>query len=169
MTMARIRIEASVRRETEERLRRVARAATVLVDGEAFKGIPLRPELNTGDDYAVDHEKFITVKKTLLKLKRLEEGDIGITSWRPWPGEQMEQVCPVDTHPLTVRPGNHPLSPAVAAAFRGEIATQELEWRGYPLLSVCAPIRDSLEDVVGAVEVFASLVPDRFRVNALDY
>jgi len=163
------KVKASVRRDTEQRLRRLARAATVFIDGDAFKGIPVRPELNTGDDYAVDHEKFIAVKRTLLKLKRIDDGDIGVTTWRRWAEGQMEQVCPVDMHPLTVRPGNHPMSAAVAAAFEGQTAVQELDVRGFPVLSVCAPIRDSLEDVVGVVELFASMVPDKFRADTLNY
>ncbi len=181
--MPNVRVKASVRRQTEQRLRRLARAATVFIDGEAFKAIPLRPELNTGDDYAVDHDRFIAVKRTLLKLKRIEDGDVGVTTWRPWAGgsaqaapapaiedaEQMEQVCPVDMHELTVRPGNHPVSAAVASAFRGQTAVQQIQIRGFPVLSICAPIRDSLEDVVGAVELFASLAPDQFKVDMLDY
>jgi 23S rRNA pseudouridine1911/1915/1917 synthase len=39
---------------------------------------------------------------------------------------------------------------------------------GYPVLSVCAPIRDSLDDVVGVVEVFASLAPEKLRVRYED-
>ena len=163
------RVKASVRRETEQRLRRLARAATVFIDGEAFKGIPVRPDLNGGDDYAVDHEKFIAVKKTLLKIKRIEDGDVGLTTWRPWKEGQAEQVCPADMHPLEVRPGSHPISPAMEAAFKGEVGVQDLVMRGHPVLSVCAPIRDSMEDVVGVVEIFASLVPDRFQVNMLNY
>lgn len=164
-----MKVKKSVRRATEERLRRLARAGAVLIDGETFKGIPLNPELNTGDDYAVDHDKFLAVKKVLLKLKRLEDGDVGVTTWRPWPGGQMEQVCPVDVHPLPVRPGNHPLTPAVADAFQGRLAVQELQLRGYPVLSACAPITDSMSDVVGVVEVFASLAPDRFKVDMLNH
>jgi len=164
-----MKVKASVRRQTEERLRRLARAATVLIDGEAFAGIPLRPELNTGDDYAVDHEKFLTVKRTLLKLKRLEDGDLGVTTWRRWADGQMEQVCPVDVNPLAVRPGNHPMSPAVAAAFDGNVGVQELQMRGQPILSVTAPIRDSMEDVVGVVELCASLAPQRFQMDLLNY
>lgn len=164
-----MKVKRSVRRETETRLRRLARAATVLVDGDAFKGIVLQPELNTGDDYAVDHEKFLAVKRTLMKLKRLEDGDVGVTTWRRFGDGQMEQVCPVDMHALPVRPGNHPMSDAVAAAFDGQPAVQELTIRGFPALSVCSPIRDSMDDVVGVVEVFASLAPERMQVDLLNY
>ena len=46
---------------------------------------------------------------------------------------------------------------------------QELTLRGHPILSACAPIVDSMNDVVGAVEVFASLTPETFRVDMLNY
>ena len=164
--MAKYRVKASFRKQSEERLRRVAHAGEVLVDGDALKGVALKPELNTGDEYCVDHEKFITVKQVLLKLKRLEDGDIGVVAWRPFKNEA-DMTVPADVHPLTVRPGNHPISPAMAEAFAGRVGVQELSMRGFPLLSVCAPIRDSLDDVVGVVEVFASLVPDKFRVNKM--
>ena len=162
------RVKPAVRRETEARLRRVARAAEVFVDGDAFREFVLKPELNTGDQYLVDHEKFIAVKQTLFKLKRLEPGDVGVVTWRRF-GEEADNCLPIDSHPKAVRPGNHPISEAMARAFAGETAVQDLEFRGYPLLSVCAPIRDSLDDVVGVVEVFASLVPDRFKVDSQGY
>jgi len=166
--MAKVRVKQSVRRDTEQRLRRVAHAATVFIDGDAFKAVPVDPDLNTGDDYRVDHGCFLDVKRALLKLKRLDDGDVGLTTWRPFKGEA-EQVVPVDMHPRPVRPGNHPITPAMADAFEGRTAVQEFELHGCPILSVCAPIRDSMEDVVGVVEVFGSLAPDRFRVDLLDH
>ncbi|HOX08195.1 MAG TPA: hypothetical protein PK280_17500 [Planctomycetota bacterium] len=168
--MRKPKINARVRRETEERLRRLARAASVLVDGDAFKAVPVDPAINTGDDYRVDHEKFIAVKKTLMKIKRLEDGDAGIITWRRFK-DQADITVPVDSHPCAVRPGNHPITPAMAEAFEGRTAVQELDWpwRGCPILSVCAPIRDSMDDVVGVVEVFASLTPDRVTVDMLRY
>ena len=164
--MAKHRVKAGLRKQTEARLRRLARAGEVLVDGDDFKGIAMKPELNTGDDYCVDHGKFIRVKQMLLKLKRLEDGDIGVVAWRPFHNEA-DIIVPVDGHPLAVRPGNHPVSAAMAEALAGGVGVQELSMRGFPLLSVCAPIRDSLDDVVGIVEVFGSLVPDVFQVNHL--
>jgi hypothetical protein len=164
--MAKVRVKAAVRKQTEERLRRIARAGSVLIDGEAFKGIPIVPELNTGDDYRVDHDKFLNVKRTLLKLKRLEDGDIGVVAWRAFKG-QGEMVVPVDLHCCAVRPGNHPITPAMAEAFAGQTAVQEWELRGFPVLAVCAPIVDSMEDVVGVVEVYSSLAPEKFKVDVL--
>lgn len=163
--MPRYRVKATMRRSTEERLRRLARAGEVFLDGDLFRAAFIMPETNTGDQYRVEPEPFIAIKRTLLKLKRLEHGDVGVVAWRPF-GEQADLCLPVDTHPLPVRPGNHPISPAMAEAFNGRIAIQEREMHGFPLLAACAPIRDSLDDVVGVVELFASLVPDRFRVDA---
>jgi len=161
-------IKPAVRRETEARLRRIARAAEVFVDGDAFREFVLKPELNTGDEYLVDHGKFIALKQALIKLKRLEPGDVGVIAWRRFK-DQADLCLAVDSHPCAVRPGNHPISPAMAEAFAGRVAVQDLEFRGHPLLGVCAPIRDSLDEVVGVVEVFASLVPEKFRVNGLEY
>lgn len=166
--MSKIRVKASVRTQTEQRLRRIARAGTVFVDGEAFKAIPVDPAHHTGDGYQVNHEAFIAVKRALMKLKRLEDGDIGVVSWRPFGDGQADLVLAVDLHCCPVRPGNHPIKPAMAEAFAGRTAVHEWEFRGYPILAVCAPIVDSMEDVVGIVEVYASLVPDTFRINVLE-
>lgn len=171
-----IRVSAKVRAEAEARLRRLARAGEVFVDGEAFKGLVADPAVSGGDDYRVDDEKFVAVKKALLKLKRLEDGDCSAQAWRRFrfkdrDGAESDRaaiVVPVDPHPRDVK-GAHPIEGALKEALEGRTAVEELEFGGAPLLSVCAPIRDSLEDVVGAVEVYASLAPDRFRVDKLRY
>ena len=171
--MAKVRVSAKTRREVEARLRRIARAGEVFLDGEAFKSVLPDPAINTGDDYRVDDEKFVALKRTLFKLKRLEEGDCSAQAWRRFedpkegrPGATL--VVPVDPHPRGVK-GVYPVSPALAEAFAGRVGVEELEFRGVPILSVAAPIRDSLEDVVGAIEVFGSLAPDRLRVDSLRY
>lgn len=162
-------VSTGLRKETEIRLRRIARAGEVFIDGDAFAGVVVDPSLITGDDYSVDHKNFISVKQTLLKLKRLEPGDIGVMAWRKYK-DVATIVVPVDVDPnRSVRPGDHPVTPAMAKAFEGTTAVQELSFKGFPVLSVCAPIRDSLDNVVGVVEVFASLRPDLYTVNALDY
>jgi len=166
--MAKHRVNAKVRKEAEARLRRIARVAEVFVDGDAFKNVARKPELNTGDEYCVNHAEFINVKQSLTKLKRIEEGDVGAMAWRPF-GEEADIVVPVDVHPRSVRPGNHPVTPAMAEAFAGNVGVQEIQFREFPLLSVCVPIRDSLDEVVGVTELFASLVPDKFKADRMVY
>ncbi len=160
------RVKPAVRRETEARLLRAARAAEVFVDGDAFKNVVRKQELNTGDEYCVNHAEFISVKQALLNIKRLEEGDVAALTWRPF-GDEVDIVVPVDSSPLPVRPGNHPITPEMARALEGETVVRETALRNWPLLSVLAPIRDSLDDVVGVTEVFASLVPDKFKADSV--
>lgn len=159
------KVAPALRRATEARLRRIAAIGAIFVDGDAFKGVPLDPRINTGDTYAVHHENFIAVKQTLLKLRRIETGDIGVQVWRPFNEDQGEVCVPVDLHPFSVRPGNHPLTPAMRKALQGTTALQTLTYRGVPILSLCAPLRDSLDDIVGILEVFASLAPRVFSVK----
>lgn len=171
-----IRVSAKVRKEVEARLRRIARAASVLVDGELFKNIVIDPQFYTGDDYQVDEVKFIPVKQMLFKLKRIEDADYTLTGWRRIRiknKEGVEQdaaaiVMPIDIHPKDVKSA-HPITPAMQEAFSGGVGLEDGMLRDYPILSVFAPIRDSFEDVVGVVEVFASLVPEKLSVNTLKY
>jgi hypothetical protein len=74
---------------------------------------------------------------------------------------------PMDRHPKGVK-GLHPITLAMGEAFAGGTAIEEQEM-GVPFLSVYAPIRDSQEDVVGVVEVYGSLAPDKLKVDTLDY
>lgn len=174
--MAKVKVPAKVRAETEARLRRLARAGEVFVDGEAFKAVVPNSALNSGDEYCVDETRFIPVKQALMRLKRLEPGDCSAQAWRRFrykdkAGAEHDGaavVVPVDPHPKDVKTP-HPVSPAMEEAFQGRVGVEELEFRGVPLLSVCAPIRDSFEDVVGVVEVFGSLAPDRLKVDTLNY
>ena len=171
-----IKVPAKVRAEVEARLRRLARAGEVFVDGEIFKAILPDPAVNGGDDYRVDEAKFIPVKQALFKLKRLEPGDCSAQTWRRFRFKDRDGaekdcaavVVPLDPHPKDVK-APHPVSPAMEEAFQGRTAIEEQEFRGGPILSVYAPIRDSLEDVVGVVEVFGSLAPEKSRVDMLDY
>ena len=80
--MAKIRVTVKTRRETEARLARIAHAGEVFLDGEALRELFPDPAINTGDDYRVDDDKFVALKRTLFKLKRLDEGDVSAQVWR---------------------------------------------------------------------------------------
>jgi hypothetical protein len=164
--MAKIRVSAKARKEIEARLRRLAHAAEVFIDGDVFKQIVVDPELYTGDDYRVDDDRFIEVKKTLFKLKRISDCDASLQLWQKCQ-DGAAIVMPMDRHPKGVK-GLHPITLAMGEAFAGSTAIEEQEM-GVPFLSVYAPIRDSLEDVVGVVEVYGSLAPDKLKVDTLDY
>jgi len=164
--MAKIRVSAKVRKEIEAQLRRLAHAAQVFIDGDVFKQIVVDPELYTGDDYRVDDDRFVEVKKMLFKLKRISECDASLQLMQKCQ-DGVAVVMPMDRHPKMVK-GLHPITLAMGEAFVGNVAVEEQEM-GVPILSVYAPIRDSLEDVVGIVEVYGSLAPDKMKVDTLDY
>lgn len=165
-------IPRAVRLRTEERLRRLAWAGEVLIDGELFKGIVRDPAVCGGDDYRVNEENFIPIKRMLFKIRRLErEADASLVTWRRYrcadkDGHEREaavMVVPLDSHPKDVK-GVHSISPAMERAFRGHMAVEVQATRtGERILSVYAPIRDSFEDVVGVSEVFAALPLKRTR------
>jgi hypothetical protein len=164
------RVSKSFRRATRDRLLRVAHAGTVFLDGEAFRqaffdpkqGAVCAEEPDREDpQYHVDHGKFIALKKTLFKLKRLEFGPTALMTWRPYLDDQVVVAVAMDLHPVMVRPGTQPINQAMRRALAGETVEQEYQFRARPVLSVLAPIRDSFEDVVGVLEVYAPLVPEK--------
>ncbi len=164
------RISKSFRKATRDRLLRVAYAGSIFLDGEAFRETFFDPKQGAvcaeepdRDDpqYHVDHEKFIALKRTLFKLKRLESDPVALMTWRPYLDDQVVVAVAMDLHPVMVRPGTQQINEAMRQALGGETAEQEYEFRGRPVLSVLAPIRDSFEDVVGVLEVYASLVPEK--------
>ena len=165
--MAKVRVSAKVRRETEAGLRRLARAAGVFLDGDVLKRMVVDPAIHSGDDYRVDDDAFVALKKTLFKLKRIREGDASLQIWRK-AADGAAVAIAMDRHPRDPK-ALHGICPAMAEAFAGGTAVEELEFGGVPILSVYVPVRDSMEDVVGVVEAYGSLAPQRLKVDTLDY
>jgi hypothetical protein len=164
------KIDKSFRRTVEEHLRRIAGVGSIFLDGDAFsqaffdpkQGVVCAEEPEHDDpQYHVDHEKFIALKKTLFKLQRLEAAPTALMTWRPYLGDQVIIAIAMDLHPVMVRPGTQAINESMRRALQGETVLQEFEFRGFPVLSVLTPIRDSLEDVVGVLEVYAPLVPEK--------
>jgi len=156
------------REHVERCLRRVARAGTIFVEGDDFREAVFDPELGQvcadepdRDDPQphVDHAKFIRLKQTLFKLKRIEDLPYSLVLWRNFKGEA-KSVILIDVHPVPARPGRIPVSPAMAEAFAGRVGRQEFQFRDHPGLAVFSPVVDSLNDVVGVLEVYAALVPE---------
>ncbi len=165
--MAKVRVSAKVRKETEAGLRRLAHAAGVFIDGDVFKQIVVDPELYTGDDYRVDDDRFAEVKKILFKLKRISECDASLQLWQKCQ-DGAAIVMPMDRHPKGVK-ALHPITLAMGEALAGGTAIEEQEIDNVPFLSVYTPIRDSLEDVIGIAEVYGSLAPDKYAIDTLRY
>ena len=158
-------------RKAMEALTEAARVAEVMVDGEEAKRIVVdramhhianpNPEhrFMAGDYFDVDHGPFLRTKKTLARLARLLEFPCGTKLW--------VRVKGLDDH-VTLAVQNGGLNRywtfgQLKLKAEGEVAeclgsgrvTAAPAGETDELLTVLAPVRDSLGDVVGLVELTA--------------
>ncbi len=112
----------------------------------------------TGDYYDVDHASFLLMKKTLLRLGRLAGFPCGTSLWLPVPGAKGQVSCVVQNGKLhryyRFGASNQPTPPEMARCLKtGRVVAAPAD-RDY--VTVLAPVRDSLGDVVGVVELCAA-------------
>jgi hypothetical protein len=148
-------------------LREAARVASVMVDGElagriiserAMKYIKNpNPKYRhmTGDYYDVDHQNFLRMKKTLLRLGRLVDFPCGTSLWIPVPGRKNQVTCVVQNLKLhryyRFGAASSKVAPEMSKCLKtGKVVLAPA--RQY-LVTVLAPVRDNLGDVIGAVEL----------------
>lgn len=158
-----------------DELTRLAEIAAGVVDGEDAKAIitPLAmkyianpdPEhvFLSGDYYDVDHERFLRVKKLLLRIERLAAIPMSCSLWAPIPGRR-EATCAVQNGAYaryyTFGQERLKLPPEMAKALskrNGRVTPAPVlpDGPGAAFRTVLAPVRDSLGDVVAVVELTA--------------
>jgi hypothetical protein len=153
----------------------VARTASVMVDGDEVSRIPTarsaaallkkdpRDPWAASDNYDVNHEPFIATKKTLIRLSRLCSSPCSINLWMPIPAkppriqivirnaEEMSQFWVWGALHQDMFPEmKHVLDTGSRLAVQ----------RRPGMISVLAPVRNSLGDIVALVEVVSQLKPD---------
>jgi hypothetical protein len=156
--------EPDMARELDE----VARVATVMVDGDAcqrivtpraldymFKKDPRDPWVD-GDNYEVNDQTFIAVKKTLIRLSHLAPFPCDVNLWMPIAGHP-------DKIRVVIRNVNEmsqfwpwgklyqemiPQMKQVLETGRRIAVTEKPGW-----ISVLAPVHNSLDATVALVEV----------------
>jgi hypothetical protein len=146
----------------------VARAATVMVDGDVcqrivtpraldymFKKDPSDPWVD-GDNYEVNDQAFIAVKKTLIRLSHLAPFPCDVNLWMPIAGHpdkirvvirnvnEMSQFWPW----AKLYQDMIPQMKEVLETGRRMTVTEKPGW-----VSVLAPVHDSLDATVALVEV----------------
>jgi hypothetical protein len=162
--------------ETLERaLDSAARVASVMVDGDVCQRIVTKRALASivevnprdrwlaSDNYDVNHEPFIQIKKTLARLAQLVPFPADVNLWMPIPGQ------PGRIH-IVIRGVNeisefwpwgalHQDTPAAMKEVleSGRRITAN-EKAGF--IAVLAPVKNSLGDVVGLVEVVTRIKPN---------
>ena len=159
----------------EHDLNEIARVATVMVDGDICQRIVTpramammlhntsRDPWADGDNYEVNQDSFIRTKKTLMRLAELSESAVDVNLWMPLPS------VPPRIH-IVIRNRNEmsqfwewgKLQQAMFPEMQTVLKTGERRTvRLKPgMISVLSPVRNSLGDIVGLVEVVGRLQPD---------
>ena len=158
---------AGAERDMVRELDEVARIASVMVDGDVcqrivtpraldymFKNDP-RDQWVAGDNYEVNDQAFISVKKTLIRLSRLAAFPCDVNLWMPIAGHP-------DKIRIVIRNVNElsqfwpwaalyqdmiPQMKQVLDTGRRVTAMEKPGW-----VSVLAPVYNSLGDIVALVE-----------------
>jgi len=158
-----------------EELESVARVATAMVDGDVCQRIVTKRAMASiletnpkdkwmaNDNYDVNHEPYIQTKKTLARLAKLIPFPADVNLWMPIPGQagrihvvirgvnEISQFWPWGAL--------HQEMPAVMkTVLEKDVQVTAVEKPGY--ISVLAPVRNSLGDVVGLVEVATRTKPN---------
>jgi hypothetical protein len=151
--------EAGARRKAiAARLLELARVSLAVLDAEAVRECILpaaRIEIS-GDDFAYDIDLANTVKRGLLRIERLSDLAPQAAVWRLRPDlpGQADLVLAGSEYPRQFSGWAKfpiPVPPEMQRAFEGvpDVAAPE----GGAYCSVFAPLRDSLDDIVGVLEL----------------
>ncbi|MEO8126873.1 MAG: hypothetical protein ABJF23_12060 [Bryobacteraceae bacterium] len=159
----------------ERDLDEIARVATIMVDGDVCQRIVTpralasifridpRDQYADSDNYDVNDEAFIRTKKTLMRLSQLVDYPVDVNLWMPLPSKpprihvvirnhyEMSQFWPWGKlHQEMI-----PEMQSVLSTGRRITVKQK---PGF--ISVLSPVRNSLNEIVGLVEVVSRTQPD---------
>lgn len=154
-----------------DRLRDIARIATVMLDGEealrivtsramAHIASPVKGhQFMTNDYFDVDHETFIRTKKTMKRLARLTDIPCSMSLWLPVQGNRRYMTLAV--HNGTVNRYWQFGSYRMTMPDEVKSCLKSGKVRSVPaggmkdVITVLAPVFDSLEDTVAVLEISA--------------
>lgn len=153
----------------------VARVAGVMVDGDVCRRIQTprsrdymvkkdpRDQWRDADNYDVDHRAFIETKKTLMRLARLCPGVCDVNLWMPLEHDRTRvQMMIRNVHEMSQFWTWGAMHQAMPPEMKRVLETGErVSASKRPgMWSVLAPVRDSLGDIAGIVEVVSQARPD---------
>ncbi|MCP5109634.1 MAG: hypothetical protein GY953_02240 [bacterium] len=161
--------------QTAKDLDEVARIATAMVDGDLCQRIVTARAMNSilqkdprdrylaSDNYDVNHEPFIRTKKTLIRLSKLVEFPCDVNLWMPIPADPPRiHIVIRNVHEMSqfwtwgaLHQEMFPPMKRVLETGERLTVTEKPGW-----ISVLAPVRNSLGDIVGLVEVVSRTKPD---------
>ncbi len=156
-------------------LDQVARTATAMVDGDLCRQIQTprsaqfllqtdpRDPWRAQDNYDVNDEAFIRTKKTLMRLARLCPSACDVNLWMPVPGSPPRiQIMIRNVHEMSQFWKWGDLHQEMPPEMKRVLDTgaRVTVGRRPGMISVLAPVYDSLGDAAGLVEVVSQTNPD---------
>lgn len=159
---------ASANREHD--LNQIARVATIMVDGDTCQHILTpralahmlhpdpRDKWQAGDNYDVDDNAFISTKKTLMRLALMAPYPVDVNLWMPVPTKPSTIYVVIRNHYNLSQFWNGKLQQKMPPVMQGVLKTgNDVTVTGKTgMISVLAPVRNSLGQIVGLVEVVSS-------------
>lgn len=161
--------------QLERDLNEIARVATSMVDGDVCEHIVTdralrymshpdpRDQYADGDNYDVDDQAFISTKKTLIRLANLADYPVDVNLWMPLAGDPPRiQIVIRNKYEMSQFWNwgklNQPMLPAMKSVLdKGKPLTVKEKPK---FVSVLAPVRNSLGQTVGLVEVVGQTTID---------
>ncbi len=159
----------------EHELDEIGRIATIMVDGDVCERILTKRALEhmlkqdprdqyaDGDNYDVDDESFTRTKKSLIRLAMLSDSPVDVNLWMPLPTTPRRiHIVIRNRYEMSQFWEWGKLHQAMFPAMQSVLETgRRITVKEKPgFVSVLAPVRNSLGDIVGLVEVVSSLQPD---------
>lgn len=155
---------STLRRALDE----VARVGSIMVDGdvcqrimtpraiEALLKVDPRDQWAAADNFDVDHQSYIQVKKTLIRLSRLGPAHTDVNLWMPVPGASNRvQILIRNANEISQfwKWGDlhQAATPEMLEVLKSGKRIAVADRPEY--ISVLAPVRNSLGDIVGFLEV----------------
>jgi hypothetical protein len=153
----------------------IAKTASVMIDGDVCQRIvtpraieyilrnPSKDKWAAADNYDVDDASFIATKKTLIRLSQLVDYPVDVNLWMPLkPDFSLIHIAIRNRYEMSqfwrwgtlFEPTPAPMRTVLQEGKRLTIASK------LGFVSVLAPVRNSLGDIAGLIEVVARLEPD---------
>jgi hypothetical protein len=159
----------------ERELDEIGRVATIMVDGDVCQRILTKRALEhmlkkdprdqyaDGDNYDVDDEAFIRTKKTLIRLAMLSDSQVDVNLWMPLPADPPRiHIVIRNRYEMSQFWEWGKLHQEMFPVMRTTLGTgRRITVKDKPgFISVLAPVRNSLGEITGLVEVVSRLQPD---------
>jgi hypothetical protein len=153
----------------------VARIGSVMVDGDVCERIVTsramghllrtdpRDQWAAADNFDVNHDAYTSTKKTLIRLARLGPPHMDVNLWMPVPGEGSRvQILIRNVNEVSQfwKWGDlhQPATPEMKRVMTAGERIAVTQRPGF--ISVLAPVKNSLGDIVAFIEAVAQTKPD---------